>query len=179
MITKEELKSRIERHFRNNKIDIFIKSCIINYLFDKAKYESKYIEEKALLSMIDIITPNETEAEILTGVRVSDEQSAVEAAQVFHKKGIDCVMITLGEKGVFVSQNGETRIINGFRVKAVDTTAAGDTFNGGFVTALLEGKSFENAVRFGQAAAAISVTRKGAQPSIPTRQETLEFLTHV
>ena len=132
-----------------------------------------------LLSLIDIITPNETEAEILTGVRVSDEQSAVEAAQVFHKKGIDCVMITLGEKGVLVSQNGETRIINGFRVKAVDTTAAGDTFNGGFVTALLEGQSFENAVRFGQAAAAISVTRKGAQPSIPTRQETLEFLAHV
>ena len=132
-----------------------------------------------LLSLIDIITPNETEAEILTGVAVTNEQSAVEAAQVFHKKGIDCVMITLGEKGVFVSQNGETRIINGFRVKAVDTTAAGDTFNGGFVTALLEGQSFENAVRFGQAAAAISVTRKGAQPSIPTRQETLEFLTHV
>ncbi len=132
-----------------------------------------------LLSLIDIITPNETEAEILTGIRVSDEQSAVEAAQVFHKKGIDCVMITLGEDGVFVSQHGETRIINGFRVKAVDTTAAGDTFNGGFVTALLEGQSFENAVRFGQAAAAISVTRKGAQPSIPTRQETLEFLSHV
>lgn len=132
-----------------------------------------------LLSMIDIITPNETEAEILTGVRVSDEQSAAEAAQVFHKKGIDCVMITLGEKGVFVSQHGETRIINGFRVKAVDTTAAGDTFNGGFVTALLEGQSFEHAVRFGQAAAAISVTRKGAQPSIPTCQETLEFLAHV
>ena len=132
-----------------------------------------------LLSLIDIITPNETEAEILTGIRVSDEQSAVEAAQVFHKKGIDCVMITLGEDGVFVSQHGETRIINGFRVKAVDTTAAGDTFNGGFVTALIEGQSFENAVRFGQAAAAISVTRKGAQPSIPTRQETLEFLSHV
>ena len=131
-----------------------------------------------LLSMIDIITPNETEAEILTGVRVSDEQSAVEAAQVFHKKGIDCVMITLGEDGVFVSQHGETRIINGFRVKAVDTTAAGDTFNGGFVTALLEGQSFENAVRFGQAAAAISVTKKGAQSSIPTRQETLDFLEH-
>lgn len=131
-----------------------------------------------LLSLIDIITPNETEAEILTGVAVTDEQSAVKAAQVFHKKGIDCVMITLGEKGVFVSQNGETRIINGFCVKAVDTTAAGDTFNGGFVTALLEGQSFENAVRFGQAAAAISVTKKGAQSSIPTRQETLDFLEH-
>lgn len=131
-----------------------------------------------LLSMIDIITPNETEAEILTGVRVSDEQSAVEAASVFHDKGIETVMITLGAKGVFVSRKGKSRIIKGFCVQAIDTTAAGDTFNGGFVTALLEEKSFDEAIRFGQAAAAISVTKKGAQSSIPTRQETLDFLEH-
>ncbi|OOF65478.1 ribokinase [Rodentibacter sp. Ppn85] len=137
-----------------------------------------------LLGLIDIITPNETEAEILTGVRVTDEQSAVNAARVFHEKGIGCVIITLGAKGVFVSrygkgdESGETRIIKGFCVQAVDTTAAGDTFNGGFITALLAGQSLDEAIRFGQAAAAISVTRKGAQPSIPTRQETLEFLTN-
>lgn len=131
-----------------------------------------------LLSQIDIITPNETEAEILTGVQVTDEQSAVKAAEVFHQKGIGCVMITLGAKGVFVSQNGESRVIKGFRVQAVDTTAAGDTFNGGFVTALLNGEFFDDAIRFGQAAAAISVTRQGAQPSIPSRQETLDFLAN-
>lgn len=130
----------------------------------------------SLLSQIDIITPNETEAEILTGVRVTDEQSAVKSAAVFHQKGIGCVIITLGAKGVFISRNGEHRIIKGFSVQAVDTTAAGDTFNGGFVTALLEGQSFEEAIRFAQAAAAISVTRPGAQPSIPTKQETLDFL---
>ncbi|MCK8924692.1 ribokinase [Haemophilus influenzae] len=131
-----------------------------------------------LLSLIDIITPNETEAEILTGVTVTDEQSAVEAASVFHDKGIETVMITLGAKGVFVSRKGKSRIIKGFCVQAIDTTAAGDTFNGGFVTALLEEKSFDEAIRFGQAAAAISVTKKGAQSSIPTRQETLDFLEH-
>lgn len=130
----------------------------------------------SLLSQIDIITPNETEAEILTGVQVTDEQSAVKSAEVFHQKGIGCVIITLGAKGVFISRNGEHRIIKGFSVQAVDTTAAGDTFNGGFVTALLEGQSFEAAIRFAQAAAAISVTRPGAQPSIPTKQETLDFL---
>lgn len=130
----------------------------------------------SLLSQIDIITPNETEAEILTGVRVTDEQSAVKSAAVFHQKGIGCVIITLGAKGVFISRNSEHRIIKGFSVQAVDTTAAGDTFNGGFVTALLEGQSFEEAIRFAQAAAAISVTRPGAQPSIPTKQETLDFL---
>ncbi|BCB66024.1 ribokinase [Haemophilus influenzae 3655] len=131
-----------------------------------------------LLSLIDIITPNETEAEILTGVAVTDEQSAVKAASVFHDKGIETVMITLGAKGVFVSRKGKSRIIKGFCVQAIDTTAAGDTFNGGFVTALLEEKAFDEAIRFGQAAAAISVTKKGAQSSIPTRQETLEFLEH-
>ena len=131
-----------------------------------------------LLSLIDIITPNETEAEILTGVAVTDEQSAVKAASVFHYKGIETVMITLGAKGVFVSRKGKSRIIKGFCVQAIDTTAAGDTFNGGFVTALLEEKAFDEAIRFGQAAAAISVTKKGAQSSIPTRQETLEFLEH-
>lgn len=130
----------------------------------------------SLLSQIDIITPNETEAEILTGVRVTDEQSAVKSAEIFHQKGISCVIITLGAKGVFISRNGENRMIKGFSVQAVDTTAAGDTFNGGFVTALLEGQSFEEAIRFAQAAAAISVTRAGAQPSIPTKQETLDFL---
>ncbi|AVJ02888.1 ribokinase [Haemophilus influenzae] len=132
-----------------------------------------------LLSLIDIITPNETEAEILTGIAVTDdEQSAVKAASVFHDKGIQTVMITLGAKGVFVSRKGKSRIIKGFCVQAIDTTAAGDTFNGGFVTALLEEKAFDEAIRFGQAAAAISVTKKGAQSSIPTRQETLEFLEH-
>ncbi|OOF60019.1 ribokinase [Rodentibacter myodis] len=131
-----------------------------------------------LLSQIDIITPNETEAEILTGVQVTDEQSAVKAALVFHQKGIESVIITLGAKGVFFSRKGESKIIRGFQVQAVDTTAAGDTFNGGFVTALLEGQSFEKAIRFAQAAAAISVTRQGAQSSIPTKQETLNFLAN-
>lgn len=129
-----------------------------------------------LLGLIDIITPNETEAEILTGVRVADEESAVKSARVFHQKGIECVIITLGAKGVFVSFQGESRIISGFKVDAVDTTAAGDTFNGGFVSRLLEGATFDEAIRFGQAAAAISVTRQGAQPSIPTRQEVADFL---
>lgn len=130
-----------------------------------------------LLSLLDMITPNETEAEILTGVKVVDEVSAKQAAQVFHQKGIQKVLITLGSKGVFVSENGQGEIVAGFRVNAVDTTAAGDTFNGGLVTAMLEDKPLDEAIRFAHAAAAISVTRKGAQPSIPTRQETFDFLS--
>lgn len=130
----------------------------------------------SLLSLVDMITPNETEAEILTGVKVCDEQTACLAAAHFHQLGIETVLITLGAKGVYASQNGQGEMIAGFRVQAVDTTAAGDTFNAGVVTALLEGKSLKEAIRFAHAAAAISVTRMGAQTAIPTREETDQFL---
>ncbi|URL02699.1 ribokinase [Avibacterium sp. 20-126] len=129
-----------------------------------------------LLSQLTMITPNETEAEILTGINVVDYQSAVKAAQIFHQKGVEIVLITLGARGVFVSHQQQQEIIQGFSVQAKDTTAAGDTFNGALITALLEGKTLNEAIHFAQAAAAISVTRLGAQTSIPTRQETDDFL---
>lgn len=132
-----------------------------------------------LLAQLTMITPNETEAEVLTGVKVVDEQSAAQAAAVFHQKGVAIVLITLGAKGVFISHNALQKIIPGFRVQAKDTTAAGDTFNGALVTALLEQKSLEEAIQFAHAAAAISVTRFGAQTSIPSRQETLDFLDNI
>ncbi|MFU2075025.1 ribokinase [Gallibacterium anatis] len=132
-----------------------------------------------LLAQLTMITPNETEAEVLTGVKVVDEQSAAQAAAVFHQKGVAIVLITLGAKGVFISHNALQKIIPGFRVQAKDTTAAGDTFNGALVTALLEQKSLEEAIQFAHAAAAISVTRFGSQTSIPSRQETLDFLANI
>lgn len=130
----------------------------------------------SILNNIDIITPNETEAEVLTGIAVTDDNSAQEAANNLHEKGISIVIITLGAKGVWLSENGKGKIIQGFKVKALDTTAAGDTFNGAFVTALLEGVDTVQAIYFAHAAAALSVTRFGAQTSIPTRQETDNFL---
>lgn len=129
-----------------------------------------------LLSQLDMITPNETEAEILTGVKIIDDQTACKAAEIFHQKGIETVLITLGSKGVYLSQHGQGEIIKGFKVQAVDTTGAGDTFNGAFLTALLEGKPATDAIRFAHAAAALSVTRQGAQTAIPYRQEVEDFL---
>ncbi|MBW3165118.1 ribokinase [Ferrimonas balearica] len=131
----------------------------------------------SLLRHVDIITPNETEAEQLTGIAIDSLDDADRAAQALHQRfGIKTVMITLGKRGVWLSEAGEGRPIPGFVVDAVDTTAAGDTFNGGMVTALLEGQPLAEAVRFGQAAAALSVTRMGAQSSIPTRDEVLGLL---
>ncbi|KHN60619.1 ribokinase [Dickeya fangzhongdai] len=129
-----------------------------------------------LLSLVDMITPNETEAQILTGVTVETEDDAQRAAQVLHDKGIATVLITLGSRGVWLSEQGKGQRIPGFRVTAVDTIAAGDTFNGALVTALLESRPMEAAVKFAHAAAAIAVTRYGAQPSVPWREEIDAFL---
>lgn len=129
-----------------------------------------------LLALVDIITPNETEAEKLTGVRVNSDEDAAKAAQVLHEKGIDTVLITLGSRGVWASEKGKGCRVPGFKVEAVDTIAAGDTFNGALIAALLEDKSLAEAIRFAHAAAAIAVTRKGAQPSVPWREEIEAFL---
>lgn len=129
-----------------------------------------------LLQHLDMITPNETEAEILTGIKVEKIASAQRAADVLHTKGIQQVMITLGSQGVWLSENGKGRQVPGFRVEAKDTTAAGDTFNGALLTAMQEGREMEDAIRFAHAAAAISVTRMGAQTSIPHRREVEAFL---
>ncbi|WP_340616774.1 ribokinase [Xenorhabdus entomophaga] len=135
------------------------------------------ISEK-LLSLVDIITPNETEAECLTGIAVKDDVGAGKAAQALHDKGIEIVIITLGSRGVWLSEKGrEGKIVPGFKVKAIDTIAAGDTFNGALVTGLLEGKDILSAIRFAHAAAAIAVTREGAQPAIPWRNEIDTFLS--
>lgn len=130
----------------------------------------------ALLALVDLITPNQTEAELLTGISVTDEASAHLAAERFHAMGIQSVMITMGSQGVYVSEGGQAALVPGFRVTATDTTAAGDTFNGAFLAEQLRGSDTHSAIRFAHAAAAISVTRFGAQSSIPTLDEVTAFL---
>jgi ribokinase len=129
-----------------------------------------------LLKNIDIITPNQTEAEYLTGIQILTEQDAQIAAMILHRKGIETVIITLGSEGAWVSTSQQGSIITGFNVKAIDTIGAGDTFNGMLVTALLEGKTLEQAVKYAHAAGALSVTRPGAQTAVPFRNEVEDFL---
>jgi len=124
-----------------------------------------------LLRNIYLITPNETEAELLTGVKVTDKNSALNAAKILHGKGVGVVIITMGAAGAFILSDEYTGMIDAPKVAAIDTTAAGDTFNGALVVALSEDKSLKQAVEFGCKAASVSVTRIGAQSSIPFRKE--------
>jgi ribokinase len=129
-----------------------------------------------LLAKVSIITPNETEAEILTGIKVSDAASAGDAAQALQSKGIKTVIITMGSKGAFVMNHKMSAIVESYKVDAVDTTAAGDTFNGVLAAQLAEKIELPDAVKFANAAAALSVTVSGAQPSVPTREAVVAFM---
>ncbi|WP_132127448.1 ribokinase [Anseongella ginsenosidimutans] len=126
-----------------------------------------------LFHLIDVITPNENEAEMLSGIEIKDIASAREAAENIIRQGVKSVIITLGKRGAVVMDNGAFHHIPAPEVETVDTTAAGDVFNGALVTALAEGKTLVEAVSFACRAAAIAVTRFGAQSSIPYRNEVL------
>lgn len=130
----------------------------------------------SLLQKVFLITPNETEAEILTGIRVSDAESARRAALWFREKGVQQIVITMGSQGAFVFTDDFQGMVPSYKVKAIDTTAAGDVFNGALTVALSEGKTTADAARFGCAASALAVMRPGAQSSIPTRTEIDAFL---
>jgi ribokinase len=130
----------------------------------------------ALVGGLTLITPNALEAEQLTGIAARDEAALREAASVLHRRGVPHVLITLGARGAFGSNGSQSLLLPAFPVAAVDTTAAGDVFNGALAAALVERRGPRDAIGFASAAAAISVTRPGAQASAPRRAEIDAFL---
>ena len=157
----------------------------IKYIIEIAnKYRRKVILNVApavpldndYLAKIDILIVNETEASLLTGIKVDTDNSIAKAAKILRIKGIKTVIITLGANGSYVDYNKMKKFIPGFKVEAVDTTAVGDTYCGALAVALSEDKNIMYAIQFASAASAISVTRLGAQPSIPSRKAIDEFL---
>ncbi|MFZ4546229.1 MAG: ribokinase [Bacteroidales bacterium] len=124
-----------------------------------------------LLKHLYIIIPNKSEAEILSGIKVSDIESAKQAADIISAKGVDIVVITLGSQGALIKEYNEYLFVEAFKVDALDTTAAGDTFCGSVCVGLSEGRSVLDSVKLAARAAAITVTRMGAQASIPYRSE--------
>ena len=124
----------------------------------------------ALLSLVDVLIPNESETSLLTGMPVGDQVEAETAAAALRESGVGTVILTLGDRGALLAREGETERFPAFDVTPVDTTAAGDAFVGGFAVALAEGQSLAEAVRWGNAAGALATTKLGAQPSLPNRQ---------
>ena len=129
-----------------------------------------------LYGLVDILTPNQTEASELTGIDVYDVATATAAAQVLCERGVPTVIVKLGSQGAVAVSGAEVFHIPAFQVKAVDSVAAGDAFNGGLAVALWEGKPLRAAVIWASAVAALSVITAGAQPSLPTRQQVDAFL---
>jgi ribokinase len=129
-----------------------------------------------LLRQVAVLTPNETEAELLTGIKIDSDAAAAKAAAALSAKGVRTVMITLGARGVWVADGQVNQLVPGFKVTAVDTTAAGDVFNGALAVALAEEQPLVEAARFANAAGALSVTKMGAQPSAPRRKDILAFI---
>lgn len=134
---------------------------------------------EGLLALPEIITPNETEAALLTGMAVTDLETAQRAGERLIAMGSQTVIITLGEKGCLLARRGGVRHFPAFAVTAIDSTAAGDAFNGVLAASLLEGLSLKDAIVRATAAGALCVTKRGAQESLPTRQELDAFLANV
>ena len=124
-----------------------------------------------LLRYVDVLTPNKTEAEMLSGIKVKNIESAKKAAKAIYEMGVKNVVITMGAAGAVIYQENKTEVVPARKVKALDSTAAGDVFNGALAVALSENKTLTEAVKFACTAAAVSVTRMGAQSSIPYRNE--------
>jgi ribokinase len=129
-----------------------------------------------LLKMVDVLTPNETEAQILTGIEVKDETSARAAAKDLLQQGVKAVLLTMGVQGFLLQTGDEEHFVSAKKVRAVDATAAGDAFAGALAYNMAQGRSLSEAASFANYVAALSVTKMGAQPSMPTLREVEDFM---
>jgi ribokinase len=134
--------------------------------------------DRSYIPKVNILVLNEVEAGFLADMKVTDQNEAEKAAARLIAQGVEKVIITLGSQGAFVMTDKEKVLVSSFEVDAIDTTAAGDTFCGAYAVAMVEGKSEKDCLQFASAAAAISVTRMGAQPSAPLRKEIEDFLSN-
>lgn len=148
--------------------------CKVPFILDPAPAQKL---SPQLLKMVDVLTPNETEAQLLTGVEVTDDDSARRAAENLLQCGVKAVILTMGAKGFLLAANDRIEFVTARKVKAADATAAGDAFTGSLAFGLAKGQTLSDAALFANNVAALSVTKMGAQPSMPTLQEVESFIS--
>ena len=153
----------------------YARSIGVRVIWDPAPAVEMPIEG---FSVADFLTPNETEAETLTGIRVTDETSAREAAEALIAKGVGSAVITLGERGVYAISENERLLVPPYDVDVVDSVAAGDAFVAGLAIAISEGFGFRDALKFGAASGGLAVTKPGARDAMPFRDEVESLLTN-
>ncbi len=129
-----------------------------------------------LLARVSVLTPNESEAQLLTGIEVTDETSACSACEVLLSRGVKAVILTMGERGYMLADGDGARFVASHEVEAVDSTAAGDAFTGSLAVGIAQGETLVDAAEYANCIAALSVTKMGAQPSMPTKQEVTSFM---
>ena len=130
----------------------------------------------SFLRLVDVLIPNEIETEILSGMKTTTNDQAIEAARALTSKGISTVILTLGHRGALLLTDEIEKRVPGFAIEAVDTTAAGDAFCGALATSLAQGSTIEDAVWIANAAGALAVTKLGAEPSLPKKADLDQFL---
>lgn len=187
-ITKDFIDSNI-CYIKRAKIIVMqleIPIEVVNYVAKIAKELGKIVVldpaparcdlPEELFSNIDIMKPNETELQTLSGIKLNNEDDILKAAQVLLSKGVKNVIVTLGANGsLLVNENGYKKF-DALKVEVVDTTAAGDSFTAGLVNSIVLGKSLEESIKYGHIVSSIVVTRKGAQSSIPTKIEVQNYI---
>ena len=151
-------------------------NCGVLFILDPAP--ARKLNPK-LLKMVDVLTPNETEAQILTNIEVTDEDSACTAAKKLLEYGVKSVVLTMGAKGFWIAGNDRIESVPAIKIDAVDTTAAGDAFTGSLAVGLAQGKTLYDAALFANYVAALSVTKMGAQSSMPTGRAVESFIKDI
>jgi ribokinase len=151
-------------------------NCGVLFILDPAPAQKLSPE---LLKMVDVLTPNETEAQILTDIKVIDESSACVAAKKLLAYGVKSVILTMGAKGFLLADNDRMEFVSAVKIDAVDTTAAGDAFTGSLAVGLAQGKTLYDAALFANYVAALSVTEMGAQSSMPAGEAVDRFIKDI
>jgi ribokinase len=168
IVLQYEIMTDTLEHILNKAGELGIKT-MLNFA------PAKKINQSSLAN-VSILVVNETETQYLTGIPAVSPDNAPDAAEKLKEKGIETIIITLGINGSYIHSNEYSGIIPAYKVNAIDATAAGDVYCGSLATALMEGRSLKESVKFSSAAAALCVTKLGAQPSAPTRQEIDTFM---